>query len=382
MNLQLGPYAVVAITKNGAELAGKLQNSLGNTDIYVKRKFLKESESNAAAFAFDGSASELIGRLFQSYKGLILLFSLGAAVRLIAPYLKDKKTDPAVVVVDEQGKYAISVASGHLGGANQLTERVAEILQAHSVITTASDRQKTIAVDLLGKEFGWTWESPENLTAVSAAVVNGESVVIIQESGERTWWPEKVELPANLKLVGDFSTALAAKPDAVIWITHRLISHQELAAFPVSIIYRPKVLVLGMGCNRGTSEQEIEAVIKETLAELKFSINSVKAICTINIKKDEPGLWKIVDNHGWEFHYYTSEELNSVKLEAPSTTVFHYTGAYGVSEPAAKLYSGAASLAVVKKKSGNVTISVAVRTNKVGSFFETCQKRGEIVEFK
>lgn len=114
------------------------------------------------------------------------------------------------------------------------------------------------------------------------------------------------------------------------------------------------------GCNRGTYQEEIEAVITENLAELKFSIESVKAICTIELKKDEAGLLEVANKYGWEFIWFTADQLNTVKLTQPSDTVKKFTGAYGVSEPAAKLYSGANEHALVKKKSGNVTISVAV----------------------
>jgi len=113
-----------------------------------------------------------------------------------------------------------------------------------------------------------------------------------------------------------------------------------------------------VGCNRGTSAEEIESVIQETLAELKFSIKSVKALCTIDLKRDEPGLLTVVKKYGWEFVTYSPEQLNSVPIEQPSEAVYKYTGAYGVCEPAVKLYTGVDRLDLVKKKSGNVTIAV------------------------
>ena len=141
----------------------------------------------------------LLPSLFQSYKGIIMIISLGAVVRMIAPLLKDKKTDPAVVVSDDKGKHVISVLSGHLGGANELTIEVAELLNAIPVITTASDVQKTIPVDLFGSRFGWVWESDEKLTPVSASVVNEEHVAIVQESGEKDWWTYDRTLPETYK---------------------------------------------------------------------------------------------------------------------------------------------------------------------------------------
>jgi cobalt-precorrin 5A hydrolase len=115
-----------------------------------------------------------------------------------------------------------------------------------------------------------------------------------------------------------------------------------------------------MGCNRGTSAEEIEQVIQETLEELQISIKSVRALCTIDLKKEEEGFLQVASKHGWEFVYYQPEQLNAQKIEAPSATVFKYTGVYGVSEPAVRIYTGAEDLELVKKKSGNTTISVAL----------------------
>jgi len=126
------------------------------------------------------------------------------------------------------------------------------------------------------------------------------------------------------------------------------------------VLYRPKNVVIGMGCNRGTSAKEIEQVIQDTLKELQISIKSVKSLCTIDLKKDEVGFLEVVSKYGWEFVYYKPEELNAQKIEAPSDTVFKYTGVYGVSEPAVKIYTGAEKIELVKKKSGNTTISVAI----------------------
>jgi cobalt-precorrin 5A hydrolase len=357
---QKGDYAVVAITKHGVELARKLGQSFQNADVYYMSKFEKGDEGEKDIQLFTGSVRLLLPFLFEAYKGLIIIISLGAVVRMIAPLLKDKKTDPGVVVIDDKGEHVISVLSGHIGGANELTKEVAAALKARPIITTASDVQETIAVDLLGKRFGWVWDSAEKLTPVSASVVNEEKIAVVQESGEKEWWQYSRPLPENIKTYQSIPEALAEKPDAALVVTHRNLSEEEQQILQNGVLYRPKVIVLGMGCNRGTTSKEIEAVIDETLAELNVSKKSVKAICTIDLKKDEAGLIEVKNKNRWEFICYTPEELNSIKIEDPSETVFKFTGAYGVSEPAALLYSGAETLALTKKKSGNVTISVAV----------------------
>ena len=200
----------------------------------------------------------------------------------------------------------------------------------------------------------------EKLTPVSASVVNEEHVAIVQESGERDWWLYDTPLPEQIIIYPSIQDALAAKPKAALIVTHRLLAKEEEAILENGIVFRPKNVVIGMGCNRGTSAEEIEEVIHSTLAELNISIKSVKALCTIELKKDEVGLLEVVNKYDWEFVYYPAEKLNTATIEAPSDTVFKYTGAYGVSEPAVRIYTGAEQLELVKKKSGNVTISVGV----------------------
>ena len=360
-------YCIIAITKHGVKLARDLHNiTWPEADLFYMSKFEQGDEKERSIEMFSGSVRLQLPSLFESYKGLVLIVSLGAVVRMIAPLLKDKKTDPAIVVIDDKGENVISVLSGHLGGANQLTEKIAKMIHARPIITTASDVGQTIAVDIFGREFGWQYESDEKLTPVSAAVVNEEKVAVVQESGELNWWKYSKPLPSNIKVYDSIKLAKRDNPNAALVITHRLLTDEEKDILDNGILYRPKVIVLGMGCNKGTSAEEIDGVIQETLMELQFSVKSVKAICTIDLKKDEQGFLDIINKYGWDFITYTPEELNQVAISDPSDTVYKYTGAYGVSEPAALLYSKTKKLELVKKKSGNVTISVGILANEKG----------------
>ncbi|KPC68231.1 cobalamin biosynthesis protein CbiG [Thermoactinomyces vulgaris] len=354
------PLAFVAITKHGVHMVRRLQEQLEQADVYYMDKFARGDEAARSIVLFQGSVKHILPDLFRRYDGIVLFISLGAVVRMIAPILQDKKTDPAVVVVDDKGKFAISVLSGHLGGANELAKRVAAQVGATPVITTASDVQQTIAVDLFGRSFGWEIESFAKATPVSAAVVNEERVAVIQESGEPYWWDYDRPLPDHIRVVDSCAEADQAPFDAALVVTHRLLDEQEEQRYLHNgVLYRPKVLVLGIGCNKGTSAEEIEHVIVQTLNEQRFSLRSVRNVATIDLKKEEPGLLSVCKKYGWRLDTYTPDELNTVTLPDPSPTVYRYTGAYGVSEPAALLSAGATEWLLTKKKAGNVTISIA-----------------------
>ena len=360
---QTKPYAIVGITKHGANWARQLAAAMPDADLYLSDKFLQAGEAEAGtAQSFSGNVKLFLQDAFHRYEGWILFVSLGAVVRMIAPVLIDKKTDPAVVVVDDQANFAISVLSGHLGGANELTGRVAGILGAAPVITTASDVSATIAVDLLGREFGWTIDDDRQVTPASAAVVNEEPVVVIQETGEANWWKHKSPLPGQIQVAASLEEARTLRPQgfhAVLWITDRLLHETELEIAPYRVVYRPRSIVLGLGCNRGTSLQEIESVVFETLKQQGLSWKSVTCIATITLKKDEASLLALSEKYGWPLVAYESEELNCVSIPNPSETVFKYTGSYGVSEPAALLAASADCLLMEKTASGNVTIALA-----------------------
>ncbi|WP_431086267.1 cobalt-precorrin 5A hydrolase [Paenibacillus sp. 8b26] len=354
------PFAAVAITKHGVEMVRHLGASFPGTDVYYMSKFERGDEQERGIQLFEGSVKLILPDLFKQYNGIILFISLGAVVRMIAPILVDKKVDPAVVVIDDRGEHVISVLSGHLGGANELTRHVASVLGARPVITTASDVQGTIPVDMFGRELGWVVDSFDKATPVSAAVVNEEPVALVQETGERNWWRYGKPVPAHIKVYGSMAEASQEPFNAALVVSDRLLEPEEEEQFLTNgVLYRPKSLVLGIGCNRGTAVEELEAGVLDTLNELRLSVKSVRNIATIDLKKNEEGLLALCAKYGWELVTYTPSELNTVQLPNPSETVFKYTGAYGVSEPSALLSSGADHWLLEKKKSGNMTISVA-----------------------
>lgn len=218
--------AVVAITKHGMKRLPLLAEKLPEADVVVPEKLFELAPTTLGERLkpYTGALSAEIGGLFQRYDQIVFFVSLGAVVRLIAPYIKSKDEDPGVLVVDDAALYVIPVLSGHVGGANAYAEHVAAILGATPVLTTASDVGKTIPVDILGRELGWQVEAPKlNITRVSAHVVNEEAIAVVQEAGARHWWTRPTPLPANIQLFDSLEAVDLAHYKAVLLISHRAI---------------------------------------------------------------------------------------------------------------------------------------------------------------
>jgi cobalt-precorrin 5A hydrolase len=240
--------AVVSITRHGIALAGKVVAALPGAQLFAPEKFRREAENSApgAANCYEGKVGDQVPALFAAFDGIVAIVSLGAVVRLIAPHLKDKESDPAVVVIDEAGKFVIPMLSGHLGGANALAGHLATALDAIPVLTTASDARQTLAVDLLGRELGWTFEAThDEIVRCSAAMVNDETVALVQETGSTDWWAGHANgrngpLPANVTLFKRLEEIDPAHFAAVLWISEReMPSGLDGRLAGKRVIYRP-----------------------------------------------------------------------------------------------------------------------------------------------
>ena len=368
--------AIVAISRRGADLGRSLAASLsGDKTLYLDRRFLQPQDN---AETFDLPARPLVQRVFGDFQRLVLLMPVGAAVRLLAPCLDHKHRDPAVVCVDDAGRFAVSLLSGHLGGADRLAQEVADILGATPVVTSASQVGGTLAVDLLGQEFGWTLEADSTtVTRASAAVVNGEPVGVYQEAGEPEWWPQGTPIPANIEVYPSLESLAASACVAGLIVTDRLapVTHpgQGYAAGlqdKFVVIYRPRSLVVGMGCRRGVPLEELEALLVETFRQNNLVRDSIRCIATAELKRDEQGIGLLADKLGVPVHCYGEAELNSVfdahsgdpdqrEGPTPSAAAHRLLGIWGVSEPAALLAAGSEELLVTKQKTARATIAVA-----------------------
>lgn len=237
---------LVAITKHGAQQTADLARQLPDASVCVADKFapLMAGLSNPVR-AYSGAFRDEIATLFSEFDQVVFFVSLGAVVRLIAPHLKSKDEDPGVLVVDDAAQFVIPVLSGHVGGANAMAEQLASLLGATAVLTTASDVGKTIPVDILGRELGWKVEAPKiNITRVSAHVVNGEPIAVVQEAGSPDWWTRSTPLPATIHKFTSLDDVDLAHYKAVLWITHAEVTPERWTQLNERlVVYRPPLLV-------------------------------------------------------------------------------------------------------------------------------------------
>ncbi len=379
--------AIIAISRNGARVGRELSSALAPiAAFFVDRRFMLPGEE---ARPFDLPARPVVQQAFRDYESLVLLMPVGAAIRLLAPLLVHKHHDAAVVCVDDSGTFAVSLLSGHVGGADRLTQQVADVIGATPVITSASHAGGTLAVDLLGEDMGWTLEANSTaVTRASAAVVNGDPVGVYQRAGERDWWLADSPLPANIhnfpsleKLAASQCAAALVISDQVWALPESRVGYAESMPGKATVVYRPRSLIVGMGCRRGVPMDELEALLDEALEQNNLARASVRCIATAEIKRDEVGILLLADKLGAGLECYGVEELNSMfetegaplpasglaTVESvpaairptPSPVAHRLLGVWGVSEPAALLASGAPGLLVTRQKTDRATIAIA-----------------------
>ncbi len=312
---------LVAATENGRRNAAHLAGSWNDARIY------------------EGRPREALQRAWEECEAVVLFLATGAAVRLVAPLLRDKRTDPGVVAVDDAGLFAVALCGGHDGGANSLAARVAVSLVAAPVVTTASDALGLPALGSLGKNLGLRLEEGSDAAAVGAALVSGERVSLVSDR-RLPLGP----LPENV--------VRADEPEPpLIFVSDRVADVPRPA-----VVYRPPTLVAGLGCSRGAPAGEILGLLRASLAEAGLSEGSVAALASIEAKQDEAGLLKAAESLGIPVRFHAAERLAAVETPNPSSVVREAVGTPSVSE-AAVLVSGA-ELVLQKRKSAMATVAL------------------------
>ncbi len=349
MSTDRKPWAVYAITRHGVEIAARLLPHLPGADIYISEKFLQLASDGALALSLP--MGPVLEKTFTAYDCHVFIISVGAVVRMIAPLLQNKKIDPAVVCIDDAARFAICVLSGHVGRGNFFTDRIAQVLGAQSVVTTASDALSTLTVDILGRDLGWTLDDPDhNVTRGCAAVVNAGNVMFVQEAGEPQWWPQDKALPPGVQYTNSLDGIDPRQFEILLIATDREIRGAHPEHWNNSVIYRPKTLVLGLGCDKNADPAMVERGVLDLLARHGLSPKSVKQLATIDKKQEEPAFLELSRRYKWPFRFFPAEELDAASgIENPSETVKKFVGTRGVSESAALLASGAEKLLVPKQ---------------------------------
>jgi cobalt-precorrin 5A hydrolase/precorrin-3B C17-methyltransferase len=347
---------LVWATRRGGELAAHLERAWPD------------------ARAFPGPPGEALRAAWRDSDAVVAFMAAGAAVRLAAPLLYRKQTDPGLVCVDDAGRFAVALAGGHAGGANRLATRVAGALGAQPVVTTAGDALGLPALDQLGADLGLRLEDGADLAAVAGALVAGDPVTLLSDQR----WPLP-PLPGNVTVAaagsgsGRRADGRPASADQLAGppaepVAPCLVVSDRLASWPrPALVYRPPSLVVGVGCSRGAPAGEILDLVDAALAGAGLAAASVATLASVDAKRDEPGLARAAAERGWPLRFHPAAELAAVPVPNPGAAAARAVGTPSVAEAAA-LAGGRAELVVPKRKTASVTVAVA-RTRPRGRLY-------------
>lgn len=338
---------IVSYTAKGGQTAHRIDEALSERGHNCRRfalpKFLSAGDEPLTV-----SAEQWAGNGFQNADALIFVCASGIAVRAIAPWVRDKKTDPAVLVLDEHGTFAIPLLSGHIGGANMLAKTLSEALGAVPVITTATDINDLFAVDVFAKNNRLFITDMHLAKEISAALLSGEPV------GFSSDLPVSGALPKGL-VTGDAPIGVC-------------VSREDKTPFAKTLRLIPQRVALGAGCRRGKDPAAFDAFVRRELAAHGVSVNELCCAASIDLKKDEPALLAFAKANGLPFCTYSADELNTAAGEfSGSAFVKKTTGTDCVSERAAVLACGGE---LIVRKIAEDGMTVALARSKEGISFE------------
>lgn len=285
---------------------------------------------------YPGSLREALGKRWGQHDGFVFALATGAVVRLIAPLLQDKTTDPAVVVVDEAGQFAISLCGGHQRGADALAREVSQYLQATPVLTGSANQLHLPALDLLGQPWGWNRGSG-NWTAVSSAIARGEAVQVIQEAGADLWrraLPPDHPFQFDGSEESDPAREIRPAPQGRVWISPIQREFPPEAGLP-QVQWHPRVLWVGVGCERGTSQALIDWGIRTVCQSHHLALGAIAGLASLDLKADEVGLVNLGRDRNWPLRCFTAETLQQIAVPNPSAVVEQAVGTPSVAEAAA-----------------------------------------------
>lgn len=307
---------------------------------------------------YDNSQQEegiksIMKNIWENYEGIVFISATGIAARFIAPYIRDKSKDPAVVVIDDLGKFSISLLSGHLGGANKLASQLAKDIGGQAVITTASDNRGFLSLDLFALENNYYIENMASVKTISALMVNGRKIGFYTEDEKFINYPN-CKILRSLKPGKDVDKQVKGLEGLII------VSCKKDLPIPGGIPYvvlRPRKINIGIGSRKGVGKKRVLDAIEEALDKLNLSTRSIKSMGTVEVKKDEEGIIQAAKDYGCPLEIFSLEEISLVedKFEK-SQFVKNTIGVYSVSEPSAYLLGG--DFLLRKGRFNGITISI------------------------
>ena len=375
--------SIISFSRSGYRIGEMLSWFLGEggheVEAFTKSKYTKkildESQVEADDKAFrnvkefakpiDSSLRDWTGRRFAQSDAIIFIGACGIAVRSIAPFVSSKKTDPAVVVIDEQGKFAISLLSGHIGGANELTEEISNLLHATPVITTATDINNKFAVDVFAKTNGCYISDMTMAKEISAAVLEGEKIACLIED-------------QDIIIEGKIPKELIICRSREVWEPYpykvKLESFREKRTEKVEesgkmknldaekegfLLLRTRNIAAGIGCRKGISEEVLEQGLKEVLKEYGLEMEQLCGLASIDLKKEEAGLMQLSEKYKIPFVTYNADELMKIRSVSDSSDfVKKVTGVDNVCERAVRTYVPDGKLICPKYRKEKMTVAL------------------------
>ena len=334
---------VFSFTRNGAALSIKLQTYLAvhgyATEIKTMSTF---ADISPLLQIISPNIKMACSEAFRTSRVIIFIGAAGIAVRSIAPFLKSKDKDPAVIVIDERGNYVIPILSGHLGGANDLAVKLAAFLKAEAVVTTATDVNNLFAVDEWAARNNLQISSLKTAKAISAALVDGKTIGLASD------FPLRGELPAGIKL----------EDTGPLGISVSLFKNKK--PFTETLVLRPRILHLGIGCRRNVDWQDINNFVMKKLNALKLNFSLLAGAASINLKKEEKGLLQFARENSLPLQFYTVQQLKLLPGSyTASDFVLKTVGVDNVCERAAVFDSGGGRLLLKKTAENDITLAIA-----------------------
>ncbi|BET97850.1 cobalt-precorrin 5A hydrolase [Xenorhabdus taiwanensis] len=348
-------YALFCLTEGGVALARRLQSHLA-IDCFTSPELVESEfmDADSGFIVFEGGFANTVRKVFTQYGALIMVGATGIAIRVIAPLLKDKMTDPAVVVLDEKGQFAISLLSGHMEGANKLAQQIADILDGQAVITTATDVNQVAALDLLSQEIDGTMENfRANVKTVNQMLVNGKRVGILWHpnlNDEKDRYDTRGFIPVDV---------LEDRPelDALVYISYER-TNLALAIPTFKLI--PRRIVAGVGCRRGVEAKRLTELLDRHLAEHGLESLALKAVGSVELKKNEPALIQLAQERQIPCQIFSVNQLAQCEQTFPVSEFVRKTVGIGcVSQPVAWLMSQGHLVGHTLREQG-VTITLGV----------------------